>query len=335
MKKSTFGSKLKSIMKIKTEGEDEPPPGATSAEAAEPTEVCSFQPAASSLDIMVQARENLTRFGRYLEDDPFDSFSKYRIVSQCMVHAFGQFADRTADLQDQLEKAAAAATDFDEPLAENQNEQTLLTAELAKINEDNRIRSENLAKLKEEITELEAEILEQKKLEAALDQMRQREADLKRQLEGHFETIAKESAAVSDLEAQLAQIREQADKSDAELNEELQKSEEVIKDLTAKARKAEGEEKVSQAKQKPVPPSPPPPASPVPAPVDEPSAFMIKDKVKISDRESDSLINMIKAIRKENAELTTDRDSVMVDIDCLMQENIGLKLLIQQIAGDS
>jgi septal ring factor EnvC (AmiA/AmiB activator) len=310
--------------------EEKPRPAAAPAPApeVETPDPCPFQPASRSLDIMVQARENLTLFRRYLDDDPVDSFSKYRVVSQCMVHAFGQFANRTADLEEQLQKAQAAATDFDLPLSENQDQKAALTDKLAQLTEDNRCTSETLARLNKDLSQLQKQIADQKKIKKSVKQMRQKETDLKNQLSQNAETITRETTIVAELEAKLIELKSQAQVSESELTEELQKSEELIKDLTAKARKAEIDEREIQAQQRKQLPQP----MPLPAEKEKPAAFLIRDKVKISDRESEGLINMIRAIRKQNAELARDRDSAMVDIDCLMQENLGLKQIIQQIA---
>jgi DNA repair exonuclease SbcCD ATPase subunit len=326
--RGSISSKLRSIIKKgKNTSRDGLPTEDELPAETEPVEPCPFQLASSSLDVMVQARENLANFRIYLEEDPIDSFACYRKVSQSMARAFSEFTNRTADLKVQLGKAETAATDFDQPLQENQSQKAQLTAELQAAREETQKLRESLTRINTQKSVLDREISEFKALKRTVKQIQQRESLLRQKIADYAAALEKETVATGELEGQLAFQREHESDSGAALREELQQSEARIRELMTKAKKADTEEKEIQAKlqqRKSVPVVPPP--------TEKPSTFLIRDTVRISQGEVDNLIFMIKAIRKENAELTNDRNSKMVDIDCLMQENLGLKQLIRQIS---
>jgi hypothetical protein len=62
------------------------------------------------------------------------------------------------------------------------------------------------------------------------------------------------------------------------------------------------------------------------------SAFMIEDNVKISKAELAELRFMIDSLQKDNEVMEEAKNSKMMDMDCLGQENLGLKQLIRQVS---
>ena len=105
------------------------------------------------------------------------------------------------------------------------------------------------------------------------------------------------------------------------LEEEIQKCDTKVKDLTSKAKKADQIEKSLANK----------PKQDVYENEPQKAAFVINDNVKVSNEEIKQLKFMVTSIQQENEQLIKERDSKMMDVDCVMQENLGLKQIIRKI----
>jgi DNA repair exonuclease SbcCD ATPase subunit len=273
---------------------------------------------------MIQARENLSNFRQYLEGDSIDSQSCFHYVSETMSHAFSQFANRTADLQADIEAAESKLSSLDLPVEEANRQKSELDPIVSQLTQETSTLRDSLAELQQQNAALESEIAQNKQWKRQIKEFRQRESELTQQLADNEVLCRTEAEAIAELEAQLTERRTARD---VDSREALQKSEQTIRELTVRAKQAELELKEHpQTKQmrKRAPKTPPDDESP--------STFVIRDTVKISEDEIESLNYMVREIRKENDQLAYDRDSAMVDIDCLMQENLGLQQLIRQMA---
>jgi chromosome segregation ATPase len=145
--------------------------------------------------------------------------------------------------------------------------------------------------------------------------------DLERQL-------TEESARTVSLQEELDRLKIEIEGQGQQFEMELANSQSRVRDLTLEAKKAELEEKRAkiQAKKKKLLPLFLTP---------DVSAFVIEDRVKISEEDTETLRFMIDALQEENAQLIEERNERMMDVDCLMQENIGLKQLIRQLSEES
>lgn len=287
----------------------------------------SFEPASPSLDIMEQARENLTRFKNFLESNPANPGEFYDIVYQTMSRAFSEFTNRTADLEIKLNEAKTAASDFDDKLSQNQERKSELQKRITDIIAEKRSLNKQIEALKKEQLEVQGKIDSSKQQKHALRDMTEEYAKLQETLKDEEEKYDVEVQKTVELEQKLTELQIKVQQKEKEVEADLEASEARIKELTAKARQAELiERQIQQAKREAEKPLPQPAPEPVTV-----STYVINDNVKVSPQEKEHLKFMIMALKSEITELKAERDSRMMDIDCLMQENLGLKQIIRNM----
>jgi DNA repair exonuclease SbcCD ATPase subunit len=68
--------------------------------------------------------------------------------------------------------------------------------------------------------------------------------------------------------------------------------------------------------------------------VKQPSTFVINDNLRISQSEIANLREMIESIQTENKDLEEEKDSLIMDYECMMRENLGLKQMIEGMKGE-
>ncbi|OHS96417.1 hypothetical protein TRFO_37432 [Tritrichomonas foetus] len=281
-----------------------------------------FVPADTSLDMPLQARENLANFRTFLESSPESPNLSYDVVYQTMSHAFSDLTNKTADLQTTLGKSKASAAELDEKLRQGENESSILEKKVRELNGEVRNLKVNYHNLKERREKLESFLNRTNDYKKVLHSLcLQREEILSQALRGNSkaEDTHRETER---LQAELEKWKREAEENEQKLACEVTESESRVRSLTNKAKLIEAREK--QPKKAPASPQ-----------QDEESkrgaTYVIEDNVRISQAEIKQLRTMIQAIKKENAELNEERESKMMDIDCISQENLGLKQLIRQM----
>jgi predicted RNase H-like nuclease (RuvC/YqgF family) len=281
--------------------------------------------ASAALDAAAQARENLRNFRAFLEGDPGDPAAALLAVTQSFSGALTALRGQTADLQSKTTEAQAAATDLDGQEAENTARRTDYAARLAGLREERAALARAIEQLRLEGERLEREIATGKALKAGMHEKTDEFTGRSRRLADLEKELMEESAHTVFLQQEAGRLRLEIEGQGQQAELDLANSQARVRDLTLEAKKAELEEKRSkmQAKKKKLLPLLLTP---------DVSAFVIEDRVKISEEDTETLRFMIDALQEENAKLIEERNDRMMDVDCLMQENVGLKQLIRQIS---
>jgi hypothetical protein len=138
------------------------------------------------------------------------------------------------------------------------------------------------------------------------------------------EEFARESAKTIALQSDVNELKLQVEAQKQQLELALETCEAKVRELTLRARNSKSDlapTKTSAKKKK---------LEPLLLTPDV-SAYVIDDRVRISGEDTERLQFMITELEKENEELLQSQSDKMADIDCLMQENLGLKQLIRQL----
>jgi chromosome segregation ATPase len=276
-----------------------------------------FQPANASLDISDQARKNLMAFKSYLEQEPTDPGHFYETVAQTFSRSCSTFTQHCLDLESAVADAKSQAADAaqSELSANEVKEQKaqLLAAAEAEL-EAWRAR---LFSVRGETAKLERDRLNFKAVKGQVSVAQQQNLALSEQ---HSQLLAEyrvEVEKTEELSQAAAALEAAIQAQERELAVALAKSEEHIKQLAMIARASDGRNG-ARAKAK------------VQA-VERNEPFVIEDAVRVSEDELGRLRYMVWTIQNENEQLEAQRDSWMMDFDCMDQENRGLKRIIQQL----
>jgi DNA repair exonuclease SbcCD ATPase subunit len=326
----SVGSKLKSMVgtrkkaEIPDAGASAPPPSAV-AGAVE----VQFEPASTTLDIATQARENLKRFRRFLECDPTDRHGDFDTISRTMALAFSEFTNRTANLRSQLSQARAAAEDFAEQEATTIARRADFSGRLARLRSERAELEAALDQVTGQNARFEEELRARKLLEKSISAHAAAREDLGVRLANLRAELETEVKRTGELGGELARLAEENKARNEQWQSDIAKSEARIRELTVAAKRAEMQERQvrfqnaekekkrkTEAFNRPIAPNI--------------SAFMIDDNVKISQDELAELRFMIRSLQKDNEIMENEKNSKMMDVDCLGQENLGLKQLIRQ-----
>jgi hypothetical protein len=279
-----------------------------------------FVPADPSLDLMIQARVNLTVFKAYLEHDSSDSGGHYDIVAQTMSRACSQFTNRTAELEIKLAEARTGAMDIEAQEQAILDQKQNHAAELARLESEEAQLKAELAKLLAEQNAKVDDATKQKVKRKTVIAVREERDRWQSQHRLLSEDLEKERQNTAALAQELAVL--EAESAKVDLTGQIDHWETRIKELTAVAKAAEEREvRVVEAKKAPV----------TPPKVGKTTTFVIHDTVKISGQEMEHLAFMVRALSEDNERLCEERNSRMMDIDCLMQENMGLKQLLREM----
>lgn len=280
-----------------------------------------FTPADPHLEKSFQARENLANFKRFLDSHPDDPMPAFQVVQKTLFEAFADLTDKTANLKTKLENSKISDQEIDGQIKEKEGIRLDLERQVRNNNTQIRQHKILIHSLKDE-----TELLN-KQLEHTENYKKERnkfsllyEDLLSQKLLGNsnFEQSKIETSRLEkELETANLQFKDQKNK----LEEEVQKSESLVKDLTNKAKKADQLEKslANKPKQEAFEKEP------------KKTAFVINDNVKVSNEEIKQLRYMVASIQQENNQLIEERNSKMMDIDCIMQENLGLKQIIRKM----
>ena len=322
--KKGFASKLKNMVKRGKVPGEVPRTSDQSADTKVP--VFQFTPAPSTLDIMQQARENLTNFKSFIETGPPSASEEYDVVSATMSRAFSEFTNRTVELGIKLDKARTAAEDIVGQLKEKEQRKEELKKRIDQIIAEKRSLNRELEELQHQGGDVEGKIAEAKRQKGVLGEKKAEVEELSKKISDGKENLEKEKSKSAEMEAKLKELRERFARIDQEVEEELNASEARVKELTAKARQAEqAERQVQMEREKQMKVE----KKAKPKQKAEVATFVINDNVKVSQEEINQLRFMVKAISEQVAELESEKESKMMDIDCLMQENNGLKQIIR------
>jgi chromosome segregation ATPase len=283
----------------------------------------TFVPANPSLDIMVQARENLNAFKAYLEHDPPDSWSHYDVVAQTMSRACSEFTNRTAQLEIKIDHARSAATDIEIRWREIVQKRADYLAQLEVIEAEETRMGIDLSSLQAQISAIESQLAILEQQERQLAEAREEHSVLESKYESAAAEYEAERAQTKVLMDEQALLLQKTQQRDTEQEAAFRECEERVRHLAAMAKAAE--ERAAQAatpRKKDETPAGPP-GTP---------AFVIQDTVRVSSEEIERLGFMVGSLEADNARLALQVNSRMQDIDCLMQENLGLKQIIRELA---
>lgn len=313
---------LKTKMKIKNKDLQEADQN-SSDEATNPNEP-AFQAAESSLSLREQAMSNLLNFKKYLEQNPANPSQEYEVVYQSISHAFSDLTNQISTLQNEKEKANAEYEKYTEQLGEKimlksnfERQITDLTAEKRKERNflDEQVRVNNKIVLEKERTSKNKEQI--RILSEKIEQLKNKITEEKQRLEQEIEKTQK---LTSDNERIKLKFQDKQNVIDSK----MKKGDNEIKVLMTQAKKAES----VQIEQMNVEKKPQVPVN------KENTTFMIDDNVKVSNEEIHTLKYMVSEIQKENKSLSIELESKKMDVDCLMQENLGLKQIIREMTKE-
>lgn len=290
-----------------------------------PKEQFVFIPADKSLDIVLQTRENLGNFKSFLESKPDDPTLNYDAVYQTLSQAFGELTNDISQSQERYDQSLEESKELEKEINEKEKIRNSLEKQIRELNYQVRQLKSELFSLKEETELFESKLESTKHYKSTRNKLGLLYQDLLSQkIAGNslYENSKMETQRLEELLQRKKKILEETTKQS---DNEIQKSEVKIKSLTNEAKRADQREKELQSKPK------------VDSYVDDSSnTFIIDDNVKVSPEEIKQLKLMVESIQQENANLIAERDSKMMDIDCIMQENLGLKQIIRKMTeGES
>jgi hypothetical protein len=317
-KASEIGSRFKTMIMKHTEAS----PDRSEPEIPPPLPSPVFDLAPPSLDLASQALQNLQNFKSYLELAQSDGPKYFPSVAESFSQALTFLRNRTSDRASQLSEAKTAASDFEEQESRNRALKMEYSDQLGALQAEEGCLRAQLEDLRRGGIELQKEIATGKALKRSTRAARSDFEGLTTKLKLLEEELAKEVEKTAVLSAELTEMMIQADSQKQQLELALESCEARVRELKARARtqEVEREQVKTLGKKKKLEPLLLTP---------DVSAYVIDDRVKITGEDIETLRFMIEALEKENAELAEAEQEKMTDIDCLMQENLGLKQLIR------
>ena len=281
-----------------------------------------FVEADPSLGPALQARENLANYRTFLETTPENPKEHYDVVYMTMSKAFSEITDKTATLQAQLEKSKKGLEEIDEQVKQKEDEKSQLEKKVKELNGETRNLKVELHKLKEEAESLQKQIKATDRYKFNLNRFYlYYEEMVSKKMIGALKND-KSKLETEKLKRQLEHVKVEVEANKKEMEKEILESEESVKKLTCLIKLQEKKEKEASPQKK---------QAVVEEEEPQTATFVINDNVKVSQEEIKQLKFMISAIQTENQQLTQERDSKMMDIDCISQENLGLKQIIRQM----
>jgi chromosome segregation ATPase len=317
-----LGSRFKTmIMKCtdspseRSESESAPPP---------PPSAPIFDLAPGSLDLAKQALQNIESFKSYLEIPQADGRKYFPAVGQSFSGGLTWLRNRTADRASQLAEAKTAASDFEGQELRNRALEEEYRRELEALEREEASLRAELEDLRRAGAGIEAEIATGKALKKSVRTGFDDFTSLSARLSALEADFVRETATAAATFSELNELKMQAESQRQQLDLALSSCQSRVRELTFRARRADVDSAQAKgaAKRKKLEPLLLTP---------DVSAFVIDDRVRISIEDAEKLRFMIEALEKENEELTEVQNDKMADIDCLGQENLGLKQLIRQL----
>lgn len=317
-----FGNKfknIKNIMKKKKGGDsdEETPDGQDNV----------FVEADQSMDMMAQARQNLNSFKRYIETNPPDARIHFGVVFQTMTKAFSDITNKGAEIEIKIQESKTQAEEFDTKIEAQEKTKAEIEKTLTELTGQIRTKKNEINKIQAKNDKLEQTILLHKKAKVRVNQLLLKYEDQLSSLNEHTAILEKEKETTAKLVQQLDDAQDAFRCKKIEIENEIKQSEQSLRELVTKVKQVDAveqkEKAITAATPKKVVIAAPPP---------EKSTFVIEDNVKVSHSEIDGLRRMIYDIQVENDTLQEELDSKKMDVDCLMQENLGLKQVIREMS---
>lgn len=280
-----------------------------------------FTPADSHLEKSFQARENLANFKRFLDSHPDDLMEVFQVVQKSLFGAFADLADKTTNLKMKIENSRISDQEIDGQIKEKENIRLDLERQVRNNNAEIRQLKIQIHALKDEADSLNNQLKRTEKYKMEKNRFSLLYEDLLSEKLLGNSNIERSKIETDKLEKDLESEKLQFKEQKSQLDEDIQKSESLVRNLTNKAKKVDQIEKSLANKPKQE------------AYNEEPkkTAYVINDNVKVSNEEIRQLRFMVDSIQMENNQLTEERNSKMMDIDCIMQENLGLKQIIRKM----
>ena len=318
---------MQNLFKIKTKKDQnkqqevqQPPPGV------------SFEEASPDLDVFTQARMNLRSFKDYFSQTDIDAINHYQIVAASVSKAFANLTNKSAELE--LEKAThekdmkSLLEDIKKQKGELQTS-TEMVDEMKSRSEFLKSRHSDLQNQLDELTDTVSKRMDIKtKYDLAASEYDKLLAEFneKKKILEDKKRVNEESS--KEYEETKKALEEKQAKVDAELAE----SEQRVKELQAKAKKLEQEQEEAKRKAKELEKKKASKGKRRVSMAEKPvETYVIQDNLSVSNQEIEGLRMMVEQIEAENKALTEEYESKQMDIDCLQQQNLGLKQIIRGI----
>ncbi|KAH0790550.1 hypothetical protein GPJ56_005539 [Histomonas meleagridis] len=282
----------------------------------------TFTKADTSLPLAQQAKENFKNFKKYLDSNPPDPASDYDHVYQTMSHAFSDWTNQVTTLEANISDLSAQIGICEEKIKEKENQKSQLEKQLSELSNEKNLK---LRELKEQkLITSRIEVRNQiSPLKLQINDLINEFNNISGKLQVNKELLSKELEKTDHLQKHFDDLEMKIKEQEDNVRTEIERSEAEIKKLKDQAKKVEiivpEQIEPKQTKRRRS------------SNYQEAETFVIKDNVKVSQEEINTLKYMISEIQKENDKIKKERDSKMVDIDCLLQENIGLKQMIRDI----
>ncbi|KAH0795153.1 hypothetical protein GPJ56_000996 [Histomonas meleagridis] len=291
------------------------------SDSPESSETPTFTKADTSLPLSQQAKENLINFKKYLEKNPPDPSSDYDHVYQTMSHAFSDWTNNVTTLQSEISELSVKRNEYEEKINEKEKEKSQLEKQLSELSIEKKKKTRELEEKKSDILKLEDQKNQNFKLKTQIENLTTQFNELLEKLQARKDVYEKEKEKTTQIQNHCDDVEKKVHEKEDSVQSDIEKDDAELKELMNQAKKTEIipeiETKQTNKKQ---------PTGP-----QEVETYVINDNVKVSQEEINGLKYMISEIQRENEEITIERDSKMMDVDCILQENLGLKQIIREM----
>lgn len=298
------------------------------SEAKSDTPQVVFQEAPPDLDIFMTARFNLRNFKEFFEQTQENAFEPYQLVSASLSKAYSNLTQKQAELETEQEHHNKDMDSIQSDIKKQKETFETESKEIENLKQKQEDFSHSIDEYKQKIktqTSKNATSTEQK---AKLAELQEKLKSLRLSIESkqkELETVISNNKTSNE---EYLSLKDKLAEKEKYAENELLESEQQVKDLQSQAKKLEQEqeklEKIKAAQEK----SP----KKARAPADRKSeTFIIQDNLKLGNRELDSLRLLTQQIQQENDQLQAELEDKQMDIDCLGQQNLGLKQILRDM----
>lgn len=286
-----------------------------------------FQEAPPDLDLFTTARINLKNFKEYLEQTQENAFEPYQIVNGSLSKAYSNLTNKQSELEAEKENHTKDMTAITADISKQKeayqsetNEIEALKKSQDEIYQSNQVLKEKIQSQTDKNAKAAKEKVQLAELQEKLKSLRSAVENKQKELETVLTTTKSASDEYESLKQTLADKQKFA-------AEELIKSEQQVKELQAQAKKQEQ----IQERQKMKAPERVNSRRRVSMTDRKTETFIIKDNLQLSTAELETLRTLTTQIQKENDVLQGEYESKQMDVDCLFQENLGLKQILRDM----
>lgn len=289
-----------------------------------------FQEAPPDLDLFTTARINLKNFKEYFEQTQENAFEPYQIVNASLSKAYSNLTNKASELLLEKEHHTKDMESVQADIAQQKESLERENKEISELKEKQNKLHERNSELKKKIENQRGKNTDSSKYKVTL-------AELQEKLKNLQSTVEKKQKDLEALTEHNKKIIDEYDACKKKLSgkqefatSELLKSEQLVKDLQTQAKKIEQEreaQKLKAEQKKSVHMS----SRRVSMTERKTETFIIQDNLQLSNTELETLRSLTSQIQKENDELNEEYESKKMDVDCLIQQNLGLKQILRDM----